>query len=53
MYETKEQLITKVSEELAIVYMRNMSFKDTPEIFARNFLDIQKKIAETLRKNNK
>ena len=52
MYETKEELIAKVSEELAIVYMRNMGFKDSPEIFARNYLDIQKKIAETLRKSS-
>ena len=53
MFETDEQLITRISEELAIVYMRNMSFKDTPETFARNFLDIQKKISETLRQSNK
>jgi hypothetical protein len=53
MLETDEQIIARVSEELAIVYMRNMSFKDTPEIFTRNFLDIKNKIAETLRKNYK
>jgi hypothetical protein len=53
MYETDEQLIAKVSEELAILYMKNMGFKDTPEIFTQNFLDIKNKIAETLRKSNK
>lgn len=53
MFETDEQVITRISEELAIVYMRNMSLKDTPEIFTRNFLDIKKKIAETLRQSNK
>lgn len=51
MYETNKQQIDKLSEELAITYMKNMGYKDTPTIFTKRFLDAKKEISECLNKN--
>ncbi len=50
MFETDRQQLDQLSEELAIAYMRNMGYKDTPAVFAEKFLEAKKEILEYLSK---
>ena len=52
MFETDRQQIDRLSEELAIIYMRNMEYKDTPALFAQKFLEAKKEILEYLTTNH-
>ncbi len=49
MYDTDVQ-IEKVSEELAIAFVRNWGFKESPDKLARRFLHAKKEIESTIKK---
>lgn len=53
MLETDEQKNERLSEELALAFIRNWGLREEPEKLAQRFFDAKKIIEEVVRKNCK
>jgi hypothetical protein len=51
MYD-KESEVDRISEELAIVHIRDWGYREEPDKLAQRFLEAKKIIAEVIRKNS-